>query len=304
MDQNKKKWTGRIIFLIVIILITIYILIWSGTIRCRVIPGGCNIYWGIQTLVTGKNQPSVLILYDPTDSDAMGDPELLKDVLSDRKLIGATVNLGNINYLSPDQLKNTSLVIVDKARKVSTLQLLTFIDYVGQGGRLVWIGDSGTIKGQGDQYFDSNSEIYPYNNGWVRVTENNTLLKFNEFIGVNYVTNFCDLKECGPKVITGKLVSHGNSPLIFGLNPNLQIYDNYSIVKTIDSRSPVPLKIDYSTNLFDNNQKSYGSVFPAIVTTNSNRVAYYAIPPEYLVEEDDKQKFISIISNMFDGMVN
>lgn len=304
MDDNQKKWTGRIVFLVVILLITLYVLIWSGTIRCRVIPGGCSIYWGIQTLVTGKNQPSILILYDPSDNNAMGNPELLKSILSDRKIIGATVNMGNINYLSPDQLENTSLVIVDKARRISTLQLLTFIDYVGQGGRLVWIGDAGIEKARDDKYFDGNKDFYPYNNGWVRVTENNTLLKFNEFIGVNHITNFCDIKNCGPTVMTGKLIPQGKNPLVFGLSPNLQIYDNYSIVRIIDQKSPVPLKIDYSTNLFDDNQNNYGSVFPGIVTTNSNRVAYYALPPEYLVEENDKEKYISVISNMFDGMVN
>ena len=82
----------------------------------------------------------------------------------------------------------------------------------------------------------------------------------------------------------------------------LPIYDNYTIIKQTEP-NPVPLKIEYGSNLFDEDKNSYGKVFDAIVTSNSNLVAYYAIPPEYLAEDDDEEKYYSIIWNMFDGMV-
>ena len=141
--QSEYKWLVRILFLLVIIIEALFVFIWTGTMRCRSIPGGCNIYWSVMTLVTGKQQPSVLILYDPTDQKGLGNPELLKDLLTDRKGVAIHPTLADIRYLNSEQLKNVSLVIVEKSRKISTLQLMTMLNYISQGGRLVWIGDAG-----------------------------------------------------------------------------------------------------------------------------------------------------------------
>ncbi len=302
---SEYKWLVRIVFLIIIIIIALFIFIWTGTIRCRAIPGGCGVYWGMMTLVTGKQQPSVLILYDPTEQKGLGNPELLKDLLSDRKGVAIHPSIADIRYLNSEQLKNVSLVIVEKARKISTLQLLTIRNYISQGGRVVWIGDAGTIADtdRGDMLYIGIAN--PKENGWVRLTDTNDIIFFNRTIGVNYISNFCDVRDCavGDKY-TGKLVpSSDTHPLTYGLRSNLPIYDNYSIVKLTEP-NPVPLKIDYGSSLFDKKKYNYGDIFDAIVTSNSNRVAYYAIPPEYLAEPSDKEKYFSVIYNMFDGMVN
>lgn len=302
--QSEYKWLVRIIFLLIIIIAALFIFIWTGTMRCRSIPGGCNIYWSVMTLITGKQQPSVLILYDPTDQQGLGNPELLKDLLTDRKGVAIHPALADIRYLNSEQLKNVSLVIVEKARKISTLQLITMLNYISQGGRIVWIGDAGTLpdKDKGDMLYvgpENNKE-----NGWVRLTDTNRVIFFNRALGVNFVKNFCDVRDCdvGDK-FTGKLVPISDThPLVYGLKPNLPIYDNYSIVTLIEP-NPVPLKINFGANLRDANNQSYGDIFDAIITSNSNRVAYYAIPPEYLAEERDKEKYYSIVYNMFEGMV-
>lgn len=304
MEQKKKeyKWIVRLIFLLVIIIISLFVFIWTGTIRCRKIPGACEIYWGVMTIVTGRNQPSVLILHDPTDDKGLGDPELLRLLLSDKKGLAIHPNIADIRYLNSEQLKNVSLVVVEKARKISTLQLITIQNYASQGGRIVWIGDAGVEPYDDDMlYLDSNSGTAT--NGWVRLTDENIIIYFNKFIGVNYVNNFCNIKECSKKQMTGRLVAVSSEhPLIYGLRTNLLIYDNYAIVKQTEP-NPVPLKIEYGANLFDDDKKNYGKVFDAIVTSNSNLVAYYAIPPEYLAEEDDEEKYYSVVWNMFDGMV-
>lgn len=303
--QSEYKWLVRIVFLLVIILVALFVFIWTGTIRCRSVPGGCNIYWGIMTIITGKQQPSVLILYDPTDNKGLGNPELLKDLLTDRKGVAIHPSLSDIRYLNSDQLKSVSLVVVERARKISTLQLMTIRNYIAQGGRLVWIGDAGI-----EEYSEKGDLLYvgvenEKKNGWVRLTDSNVIIFFNRTLGVNFVANFCDIRDCdvGDKY-TGKLVpSSDTAPLVYGLKSNLPIYDNYAIVTLLEP-NPVPLKIDFGANLRDANNTGYGDIFEAIVTSNSNRVAYYAIPPEYLAEEKDKDKYYSIIYNMFDGMVN
>ncbi|HOZ35476.1 MAG TPA: hypothetical protein PLK55_00635 [archaeon] len=304
--QSEYKWLVRIIFLLIIIVAALFVFIWTGTIRCRSIPGGCNVYWSVMTIVTGKQQPSVLILYDPTDQKGLGNPELLKDLLTDRKGVAIHPSLADIRYLNSEQLKNVSLVVVEKARKISTLQLMTMRNYIAQGGRIVWIGDAGIEHNE-----DKGDLLYvgPENekkNGWVRLTDANMIIFFNRTLGVNYVANFCDIRDCdvGDK-FTGKLMpSSDTHPLVYGLKPNLPISDNYSIVTLIEP-NPVPLKIDFGANLRDTNNNGYGDIFDAIVTSNSNRVAYYAIPPEYLAEDKDgENKYFSIIYNMFEGMVN
>jgi regulator of extracellular matrix RemA (YlzA/DUF370 family) len=304
--QSEYKWLVRIIFLLIIVIIALFIFIWTGTIRCRTIPGGCSVYWGVMTLITGRQQPSVLILYDPTDQKGLGNPELLKELLSDRKGVAVHPSLADIRFLNSEQLKNISLIIVEKARKISTLQLLTIRNYISQGGRVVWIGDAGVEinADKGDMHYIGieNKE----ENGWVRLTDANVIIFFNRTLGVNYVSTFCEIRDCtvGDK-FTGKLVpSSQTHPLVYGLKPNLSIYDNYAIINLVEP-NPVPLKIDFGANLRDQNNTSYGDIFDAIVTSNSNRVAYYAIPPEYLAEErDGENKYLSIIYNMFDGMVN
>jgi len=301
--QSEYKWLVRLIFLIVIIMISLFVFIWTGTIRCRTIPGGCEIYWGIMTIITGRNQPSVLILSDPTDKDGLGDPELLRRLLADKKGLAIHPYVADIRFLNSEQLKNVSLVIVEKARKISTMQLLTLQNYSSQGGRIVWIGDAGVVPYEKDTLY-SGPGIKDANNGWVRVTDENIIIFFNKFLGVNYVTNFCNVRpDCTKKTFTGKLVNTSQKhPLTYGLRQNLPIYDNYSIV-TLTEPNPAPLMIEYGSNLFDEDKKSYGDVFYAIVVSNSNLVAYYAIPPEYLAEDEDKEKYYSIIENMFDGMV-
>jgi hypothetical protein len=309
MEEKKPseyKWLVRIVFLLIIVVIALFVFIWTGTIRCRTIPGGCNIYWGILTIITGRQQPSVLILYDPTDQKGLGNPELLKDLLSDRKGVAVHPSLTDIRFLNSEQLKNVSLIIVERARKISTLQLLTIRNYIAQGGRVVWIGDAGIEinPDKGDMLYTGIEN--DKNNGWVRLTDANVIIFFNRTLGVNYISTFCDIRDCavGDKY-TGKLVpSSQTHPLVYGLKPNLPIYDNYAIINLVEP-NPVPLKIDFGASLHDQNNHSYGDIFDAIVTSNSNRVAYYAIPPEYLAEErDGENKYLSIIYNMFDGMVN
>jgi hypothetical protein len=299
-EKNNKIWIGRIIFLIIILLIALFMFTWSGTIRCSKIPGWCEMYWGVQTIITGRQQPSILILSDPSGK-GMGNPERLRELLANREIAGYHANLGNINYLSADQLSGVSLIIVEHARQISTNTLITLMNYVTQGGRLIWIGDSGLEKAPEDTYFEN--PLTKEYTGWQRVDDENNWIRFDTYIGVKYITNFCDLKNCSSNNRSGKLIASTSHPLVRGLKQNLLIYDDYSIVKLIEP-NPTPLKVDFGSNLIDNDGKNYGDIFPLIVTSHSNKVVYYAIPPEMLAEEEDEEKYYLIIENMVSGMFN
>ncbi len=322
--MNKKLiWKTVIVILMVIILL--YLFVWAGTMRCRNIPGMCSLYWGTQTLVTGKQQPSILIVYNPADKEGLGNPYLLERTIRDNKIIGMNVRLENINYLSEEKLKKEAMVIVTRSRKISTPKLEMFVNYVAKGGRLVWIGDAGTetetsmdmllTKGDVEGSFDGNII-----SGWARLDKDGYMIRFDDFLGVSYLTNYCQVKDCETKIHTvpgglqmefkrplsnnGVLIPSSDHPNVYGLRSYLEVKDDFAIVEVTKPMTN-PLKLDYGSRLFKDTNVSYGErgVFPLIVLSNSNRVAYYAMPPEYLIEEDDKEKYMSIVENMMYGML-
>lgn len=320
-----KKQIWKIIIVVFMLIILLYLLVWAGTIRCRNVPGMCSLYWGTQTLITGKKQPSILIVYNPSDIDGLGNPYLLEKTIKDNKVIGMNVRLENINYLSEEKLKKEAMVIVTKSRNISTPKLEMFMNYVTRGGRLVWMADAGVetetstdtylTKGDIEGTFDGNVI-----NGWARLNSENYMIRFDDFLGVSYKNNYCNIKECETKIYNvggslqmefkrplsnnGVLVPSSEHPVVYGLRSYLEVKDNFSIVE-VTKPMTTPLKLDYGSRLYKDQNVSYGEqgVFPLIVLSNSNRVAYYAMPPEYLIEEDDKAKYISVVENMMYGML-
>lgn len=329
MSPKRKKLLTKILIIIVILFIALYLFTWTGNIRCSKVPGLCGIYWGSQSLITGKSQPSVLIVYDPYDVDGLGNPYLLKKTLEDNKRVGVHPAIENINYLSPEKLNGYSLVIVEKAKQISTKNLETFMNYVSKGGRLIWIGDAGTEISKNEDKLLTTGDIegtYDSNiiGGWARLNNDNYMIRFDEFLEVRYITTYCQIKECiekeykvpgynnqtiiikYPDHINGKLVPSSKHPLVYALKDYLPTKDDFAIVELL---RPVvtPLKLDFGSNLYNNIDKdvSFGQngVFPLIVVSNSNRVVYYALPPEYLIEEDDETGYFSIIENIISGML-
>ncbi len=321
----KKKLIWKIITIVLLIIILLYLMVWAGTLRCRSVPGMCSLYWGTQTLMTGKQQPSILIVYNPNDTEGLGNPYLLEKTIKDNKIIGMNVRLENINYLSEEKLKSEALVIVTRSRKISTPKLEMFMNYVSKGGRLVWVGDAGIeLETQSDQYltkgdiegsFDSN-----FVSGWARLNADNYMIRFDDFLGVTYLKNYCEVKECEKKTVSeysgivlefkrpvtnnGVLVPSSDHSIVYGLRSFLEVRDDFAIIETLRPIT-TPLKLDYGSRLFSDQETSYGSdgVFPLIVLSNSNRVAYYALPPEYLIENDDEAKYYSIVENMLYGLL-
>lgn len=320
----KKKLILKIITIILLIIIMLYLMVWAGTIRCRSVPGMCSLYWGTQTLITGKQQPSIVLVYNPNDVDGLGNPYLLERTIRDNKRIGMNIRLENINYISEEKLRGDALVIVTRSRKISTPKLEMFINYVSRGGRLIWIGDAGVeLETNTDSYltigdiegsFDTNTV-----NGWARLNSDNYMIRFDDFLGVSYIKNYCDVKDCSTEIFklnglqmdfkrpvanNGVLIPSSDHRIVYGLRSHLEVKDNFAIVETLRPIT-TPLKLDYGSRLYKDEEIYYGSdgVFPLIVLSNSNRVAYYALPPEYLIEEDDEAKYFSILENMLDGML-
>ncbi len=340
MAQVQRDWAKdatHVLIFLGLIVVLLFLLTWTGVIKCRVVPGWCDVYWS----VTKGGQPRILIV---TGNNGMGDPDLLKSALADPNYVHVQAQIQNIDLINLGNLKNYDLIIVEKARKISTGKLKVFMDYVNQGGRLVWTGDAGTELAEGDRllYADevTEGEKHTAFGPWARRSGDDQV-RFDEFLSVQYVTNFCMVKRCTGIPWQGILVTDPGRehPLVYGIRQGLSLRGDFAIVKEVgDAVSTRVLSLDWGSNLigtsgtdytkaisdYDANKnyaienyptgstdkdkyaptRDYGTTFPIIVTSGyGERVAYYAVPPEQFVNPELKDKYFTIIENLYYGML-
>ncbi|MFH1586373.1 MAG: hypothetical protein ABID38_00790 [Candidatus Diapherotrites archaeon] len=295
---------GILIGLVVILIGTIIFVFGCGSVD-QFIPGTCGIWW------TAFGKPSVLILHG---DDGLGEPELLGDIFKDPRHLGIrNVQIRHMKSLSLGNLRQYDLVIVDHARTMSTEKMNMLIEYMGGGGRLVWLGDAGAQTAEGDTLlqrwqrpgsdfnnYDANATFGP----WVR-RDGKDIIGLDEFIGVNYVGNFCDVKSCDnefPFVGIPDLVEPDHD-LVRGTKPGLALYGNFAIVRVSDRTAATTIaNIDFGSVLISDDGRNYDNIFPFIVTAGlGERVTYYSIPPEMFTSDEmpNGEKYYSFVENMY-----
>ncbi|MBI5884823.1 hypothetical protein HZB89_01865 [archaeon] len=301
------KDVGRLVVLIALLLGLLLVVTWAGFIKCNSIPGWCGVYES----VFGK--PKIAIVFG---SDGLGDPTLLRQALADPKLgVGVRPEMISLSLISFGNLEPYDLIIVEHAATMTTEQLKAFRDYVTQkGGRLIWVADSATKLGPKDQYLlkqeRAGGVVDPANKEtigpWSRKTSTGEIISFDELLGVNFAANYCSLKPCteGKEPFIGNLIPTKDNPLVYGLSPFLQLHGDFSIVEDYGTGTRA-LSVDYQSALIDLNKGiSVGPVFPLIVQSGlGGKVAYYAVPPETFVKDSQKEKFYSIVQNMYLGIL-
>ena len=308
MVENKNLDMGlKALGIIVLVVLMLFLLTWSGLVKCGSIPYWCDIY---ESVLGG---PRVLIVYG---DEGLGDPDALKTMLLDPQSVAAkAVDMAHIDRVSLGNLKGYKLVIVDHCRKISLDQLKMFESYVTTGGgRLVWIGDAGIEKGPDEleNLLDVNSLEKVADNPWVRVKETDTeyiIENFDEFLGLKYLDNFCNLTNCSDSLQTVGILKTeltGDHPLIYGLNPALSLKikkgRDFSVVRQFANmpNNNVVLTLEFDSVLNVKGTQLSKSI-PMIVTSGmGERVAYYAYPPEYTVQDNN---YMTIIKNMYYGML-
>ncbi len=268
--EEKFDLGMKVLGVVILIAVVLFILTWTGVMECKDIhPYWCSAY----DAVIGS--PRVLIVYGDS---GMGDPDKLKVLLQDARYVGVgAVDAQHVDRITIGNLKKYKLVIVEHARKLSADQLLMFEDYVNKnGGRLVWIGDSGVEFGEGEvrDYSDSIcernsigvrtvpaddfgtvredincSDTAPKiaDNPWFRIKDTPTsydLVNFDEFLGLKYVDNYCNQVTCPETPFSvGALEAEvtGEHPLIYGTAPALNFRitkeRDFAIVKPISDSS-------------------------------------------------------------------
>ena len=312
MDTQQFDLALKIGGIFVLIIVVLFILTWSGIVKCRDLsPYFCDAY----DLVLGS--PRVLIVHGDY---GLGEPEVLRDYLRNPQGVAVqNVDVQHVDRLTLGNLKQYKLIIVEKARKLSMDQLMMFMDYVNKnGGRLVWVGDSGVEFGDEEtrDIVDANVAKKILDNPWVRVKETDSeykIISFDEFLGIRYVNNYCSEKDCADNSFSvGTLETEltGEHPLIFGFAPVI----NFKVKKDRDFAIVKQIPDSYASNIimtinFGGNIKGtsgyLGKSAPMIVTSSigmGERIAYYAYPPEWFISDNNYASGI-LLKDMYNGML-
>ncbi len=285
---------------------------------------GCDMYYSI--IAGGK--PKVLIVYG---EEGMGDPQFLAEVLKGTRF-DAKANIRELSLTTLPLLTEYQLVVVERARRMSTSQIKMFQEYAGRGGRLVWVGDAGTLPADGETDMNifllkgerkTGASRSEYLGPWAR-KQGDKQVSLDYTLGVRFRGNYCEMVQCTNGVQVGNLdFPDPSSRLANGLSQGLAFYGDFSIVELNDSSYQKSMGIlDYGTNLIATPPSSYfwlktekqgfGKNFPVIVATGfGGRVAYYAFPPEFFVSEKmpmdrktgERVAYWALIENMYYGML-
>ncbi|HLC93348.1 MAG TPA: hypothetical protein VJH23_06610 [archaeon] len=325
VPARKENYLLQIGILVVLLLALLGVLIYFRAVPCNSVhPVVCDVYY---SLVAG-GKPKVLIVHGES---GMGNPEHLYDVLKSPHF-SARVALKDMQVVSLPVLMESQIVIVERARVMGIEDLKMFEDYVNRGGKLVWIGDAGTVAPDTEsdlnyflKYSERKSGGSPdYIGPWARKVGNKQL-SFDYLLGVDYLADYCDTVKCsGDGSLVGHLdISGTDKELVNGISQALPFYGNFSIVKQNDSAYQSALAyLDYGENLIGTpssenfwlktERQGFGRTLPLIVSSGfGGRVAYYAFPPEYVVSEKmpidkktgERVAYWGIVENMYYGML-
>ncbi|MCR4368909.1 MAG: hypothetical protein NUV67_03315 [archaeon] len=286
------------------------ILMFTGILGCNAIPGACEIYYQ----VFRGGAPSVLIAYG---EGGLGNHEQLEQLMGNRDYLGVRAQSMPLERLSYGNVNEYDLIIVEEAKKICSSKLQVFQSYVNSGGRLVWTGDSGTELCDGDELLldrernegGSDAPLGP----WAR-KQFGKQLSFDEFLGVNYKANYCGLSNCVAGVEAGRIeVTDSQHKLVYGLSPSIKYEGDFAIIEiNKGTNSRLVATLDYGTNfvgtspgypwLAGGEKYDFGKTLPFIVSNQvGERVAYYAAPPEMLVNQ--KEPYKAILEQMYYGLL-
>ncbi|MDD3159784.1 MAG: hypothetical protein PHQ98_02345 [Candidatus ainarchaeum sp.] len=301
MDFAKKyDLSIKLIGIIILALIFLIVITWTGYLKCGTIPYWCDVY------DVAMGPPKVLIVYGDT---GLGDAEQLKEFLSSPKYVGkSNIYARHIDGLSIGTLSEYTLVIVTSAKLMSYSQIEMFIEYINKGGRLVWTGDAGTEipideKAPINNFFkDSNSDFNP----WIRIKEDNQSfekLDLSKLLGLSYFANYCELKKCSTYGQVGILEKETKHILVDGVSERLDLrigekHDLAIVKQNYNGTNNQILTLNFGSTL-NTDQGQINKKVPFLTTSGpAQKVIYYSMPLEYLMMDNN---FITLFADMYSG---
>ncbi|MBI4210239.1 MAG: hypothetical protein HY544_01895 [Candidatus Diapherotrites archaeon] len=324
MDENMRKNVVHLVILFVLLLALAGVLVYTGIVSCNVVPGGCEIYYKIKDGARA-GQPQVLIAYGDS---GLGDNQKLGTVFSNPDILRAQVREMHVDRLSYGNVRDYDLIIVTHAKTICSDKLKVFQYFVNSGGRLVWTGDAGTGLCTADaagRYPASDTLLLDKerNQGgtstpigpWAR-KDGKSQLSFDELLGVEYKGNYCEFSKCAQGQVAGTIeVTNTSHKLTYGLSPAIPFTGDFAVVEFRKSDNVrLIATLDYGTDflgkstgqpwLESGKTYNFGRNLPFIVASQvGERAAYYAVPIESLVSEEQPQKNKALLEQMYYGML-
>ena len=141
-SEELTKNLPHLIAIAVLIFALLIIATKTGLVGCSSLGDSyCDVYYS----VLGK--PTVLIIQGDS---GMGNPDTLARMIERNHQL--PVQTLQIAQISRGNIQDYSLIIVENAREIPTEKLKVFYDYLFEDmGRLVWVGDAGTIGSSADE---------------------------------------------------------------------------------------------------------------------------------------------------------
>lgn len=312
MDNNLRNGIVHILILFILLLVLLGTLVFTGILGCEIVPGGCDLYYNF----VKQRAPKILLVYG---EGGLGDIAKLESVLGDRDILGKQTYTMDIEKITYGNLLDYDLVIVEHAKKICNDKLKLFQNYVSSGGRLVWTGDAGAELCPTDSYLTDDQR----NEGgqqkilgpWAR-QDFGKQLSFDEFLGVQYIGNYCEFSRCEREQFSGYIeVVDMQDKLTYGLSPQISYNGDFAVVKAIKGGdSKVAAVIDNTTDLFgkstgkpwleNGKQYNFGRKLPFIASSGvGSRVAYYSAPIESFVSDEQPGRYKALIEQMYYGML-
>src|SRR3989338_9172776 len=288
VPENPAKSALKVTMLVALIAVLWFVGVWTGAIRCSLLPGGCPVYWGLLRSGTG-GKPEILIVHGEEDDPGLGDPKLLEKALSDPNILAVHPDAVKVERVTKDFLKGYDLVIVTKAKVIPTKKVKEFIDFAAEGGRLVWTGDAGTalggdespgeallLKSQRPGEEDVNEVIGP----WAR-RDGEYMVPLDEFIAAEFLGTYCELKNCrDANQLMGLLeaLPGRKHPLVEGIRDDLEFYGDFALVNQREGNNAKRvLTLKYGSELVTKDKRKLGKEFPVIISSGlgTGKVVYY-----------------------------
>ncbi|AJF59661.1 MAG: hypothetical protein QT03_C0001G0153 [archaeon GW2011_AR10] len=262
--RNLAKDLYHVGILIALILGLWFVVSWIFGCDVVPVPFSCDAFWGILRWAEG-GKARVLIVYG---DGGLGNYQLLRDTFSDPTFLSVRPQTLHVQNVSIGNLRQYDMVIVTEARQISSEKLEVFIDYIAGGGRLVWTGDAGTELAPGDRLLyeyerpggsDENIIVSP----WARKI-GERVVALDEFLSVDYLGNFCQLKTCtGVPYIGIFEAPNRNHEFVNGLRPDLKMYGDFAVVKARSGGySTIVLNVDFQSDLIADTSQYYPSIIP------------------------------------------
>jgi len=305
----------RVGILLLLVFGLLFALTWTNRVKCKSIPMWCDAYY----MIRGK--PDVLIVYGES---GLGDPELLADTFRNPNIVGVYAQELRLDSVNQGNLQKYEIVIVTRAKNMSSEKVKMFMDYSNTGGNLVWTGDAGTESDnpsdfllESERYIDSNSDARI--NPWARKHEG-TQVMLNNVLSVDYMGNYCDLRECSRSnsYYAGNLeILERDNPLTYGFSSlQLEVFEgqDFAIVQpNSEGTSTTVMTIDFGANLIAG-ETNYGNHLPIIISNADTSLAgmkfgenvfYYAMPLEYFANPDlpAERRYPLVVRRLYYGII-